>query len=218
MLLLIALTALVNLGGFLYVFLYLAPEASQGFVQKIFFFHVPSAFAMYAALVVAGILSILYLFQRKRDQDLLSQACMSVALLFGLIVMLSGPIWAKPIWGQYWTDDPRLTTTLIVFLLISATVLTRRIFSQNRMVERGAVIGSILTLIAVADIPLIHLSVRLWRGIHPSVLRNSEGLPRDYSLGLQIMILGFLLLCGCLVAMLYRLYTLEDLKGKRPHA
>lgn len=204
--------ATLILSGFslLFVLLNLAPEAGQGFVQKIFFFHVPSAFAMYGCLAVAGFASALFLAQRKPEMDRLARSSMAGAILFGCIVMISGPIWAKPIWGVYWTWDPRLTTTFVVFVLMLAYFFTRKLFNDRQQSHRGAIVGAILAIIAVLDIPLIHLSVKLWRGVHPSVLRNPEGLPGDYQLALELMTVSFLGLAAMYVWLLNRIIKAEE--------
>jgi len=190
--------ALCSLGSFAYILLGLPPEASQGFVQKIFFFHVPAAFTMYATLTVACAASILYLIQRRPAHDFIARAAMRVSFLFACIVIFSGPIWAKPIWGVYWTWDPRLTTSFVVFVLLIAYLSVRRIFDSLQLPARGALIGAILSIFALLDVPLIHFSVKLWRGIHPSVLKDPNGLPDDYRLGLELMIFSFFLIASCL--------------------
>ncbi len=203
-------TALLSLGALFFVLAKLAPEVGQGYVQKIFFFHVPSAFAMYGCLSLGAIFSGLYLFQRRPNFDRWAQASMQGAILFGLIVMVSGPIWAKPIWGVYWTWDPRLTTTFIVFILMLAYFFVRGLFKDRQQNDRAALVGAILALFAICDVPIIHLSVKLWRGIHPSVIRNPNGLPPDYQLGLELMTLAFLLVAGLYVWLFYRILELEE--------
>lgn len=207
--LLYAATFLATTGSLAYVLLALAPEISQGLAQKIFFFHVPAAFSMYACLSVSLVGSLLYLIQRKRVFDDLARAAMFVSLIFASIVMISGPIWAKPIWGVYWTWDPRLTTSFLVFILQIAYVFTRHLFDERRHYERSALVGGILCLFAVLDIPLIHFSVKLWRGVHPSVLRNSEGLTRDYRLGLELMTGSFFLLAAIMIMIGFFYYRIQ---------
>lgn len=206
-----AASAISTLAAFTYIFLGLAPEASQGFAQKIFFFHVPAAFAMYGCLIGGALVSALYLYERKSSYDILARACIYVATLFSLIVISSGPIWARPIWGVYWTWDPRLTTSFVVCILLVAYCFVRKIFNESENLrERGALIGAIVAIIAALDIPLIHYSVKLWRGIHPSVLANKEGLPPDYRQGLELMLLAFFLLAALLLTTAYRLLVLQS--------
>lgn len=186
---------LTTLGGLAYVFLGLAPEGSQGLVQKIFFFHVPSAFMMYLFLIIGAFSSCLYLYNKKSEFDRWGRAGMYTATLFSIIVLTSGPIWAKPIWGVYWAWDPRLTTSFVVFILLLGYCFVRQIYEERDHVsKRGPLLGAIIAILAVIDIPLIHFSVKLWRGVHPSVLNNKEGLPDTYRTALELMILAWLFL------------------------
>lgn len=192
-----------------YVLFSLPPEQTQGFVQKIFFFHVPSAFSMYLLAVLGMIFSILFLFLKKNFYDQLARANLYIACLFGALVMISGPIWAKPIWGVYWTWDPRLTTSLILFVLLIVYVVVRQLFRESSP-QRAARIGAVISIFAVVDIPLVHLSAKLLRGLHPSVLSNPEGLPDSYRTGLEMMVLSFFLLAALLVFISFRLIQLND--------
>jgi len=207
---LFGLSITVFMGGLGFVLLRLPEELTQGIVQKIFFFHVPSAFAMYLFLALGAISSVIYLFQRKHIYDAAARASMMTATLFATLVMVSGPLWAKPVWGVYWTWDPRLTTSFIVFILLIAYMVTRKVFEARAgWEERGAFVGAILAVIALLDVPLIHFSVRLWRGLHPSVLRDPDGLPQAYRQALETMVIA-LFLFGFLVSLCaYRLYRLE---------
>jgi heme exporter protein C len=194
-----------------YVLLMLPPEAAQGFVQKIFFFHVPAAFAMYTTLILGAMFSALYLYEKKSLYDQLARAHLYVATIFSTIVIVSGPIWAKPIWGVYWTWDPRLTTAFIVFILLIAYCFVRSIFHDREgLSRRTAIIGAIIAILAVLDIPLIHFSVQLWRGIHPSVLRNPEGLPESYRMALELMILSIFFLAAHWVDFVFRFIKISD--------
>jgi heme exporter protein C len=197
-------------GALAYVLLGLPVEASQGFAQKIFFFHVPSAFAMYACLIIGASTSALFLYDRKLIYDQCARACLYVATIYSIVVITSGPLWAKPIWGVYWTWDPRLTTSFIVFILLVAYCFVRKIFDESEnQSDRGAIVGAILALIAALDIPLIHYSVKIWRGIHPSVLANKEGLPPEYRQGLEVMLLGMFLFSALLISIAFRLIKLK---------
>jgi heme exporter protein C len=191
---LFSITAVSLLASLFFVLLLLPFEATQGPVQKIFFFHVPSAFAMYFFAVLGVVFSIVYLLTRKTSYDLKAQASMRCSLLFGVLVILSGPIWAKPVWGVYWTWDPRLTLSFVVLLLLLSYVFVRSLLKDRQLEEKARLIGAILSILAIPFMILTHLSVKLWRGLHPSVLRNPEGLDPQFSTGLQIMTLSIFLL------------------------
>ncbi len=211
-------SAVSTLGSLYFVLLYLPAEASQGLAQKIFFFHVPSAFAMYLGLIAGAILSGIYLVDRKKLYDQLSKAGIYTATFFSILVIVSGPIWAKPIWGVYWTWDPRLTTTFVVFILLIGYCFVRLLFQDREGASaRGAITGSIIAILAVLDVPLVHYSVKLWRGVHPSVIKNPDGLPENYRLGLEMMILSVLLLAGLIFLLFYKVIKISDAKQELLH-
>lgn len=194
------------IADFYLIFVFAPEEAHQGLAQKIFYFHVSSAFAMYLSFITAGIAALLYLWKRKPSFDSYSYAGVWTGLLFLSMVLISGPIWAKPIWGTWWTWDPRLTTTLLLMLIFVAYILLRRFFGSD---ERGALLGAIVTLFGVLDIPLIFFSVKLWRGIHPSVLGGESNMPWEMKLALIFTNIVVLILAGYIFWMRARVHQLE---------
>ncbi|TVQ77669.1 MAG: hypothetical protein EA369_08780 [Bradymonadales bacterium] len=209
------LTATLLIGSLANIFLRLPIEKTQGVVQKIFFFHVPSAFAMYLFLSLGALFSVVYLIQRNVTYDSAAKASMLVASLFGALVMVSGPLWAKPVWGVYWAWDPRLTTSFIVFMLLIAYLVTRKVFDDREGgTTKGAFVGAILAVVACLNIPLIHYSVRIWRGLHPSVLRDPEGLPPVYRNAFETMIFAIFLFGFLLAILAFWIYQTQ----KRVHA
>jgi len=211
------LASVLLIAGLYNVLLLLPPEASQGFVQKIFFFHVPSAMTMYFGLILGALTSAIYLWERKPIFDQISRAAIYTATVFSVIVISSGPIWAKPIWGVYWTWDPRLTTTFIVFILLVAYCFVRNLFSEQNLSSRGALIGAVIAILAVLDIPLVHYSVKLWRGIHPSVIQNKDGLPPEFRTGLEIMMIAILVFGGLLGLLFFKYIRLKEWKDELIH-
>ncbi len=202
-------SALSMIGALFYTLLALPFEATQGPVQKIFYFHVPSAFAMYFFAFLGVVFSVVYLKTREPGFDVRAQSAMRTSLLFGTLVIVSGPLWAKPIWGVYWTWDPRLTLAFIVFLLLIAYVFTRSFLKDRQMEDRGALVGAILAALSIPFMLLTHLSVKIWRGLHPSVLNNPQGLDANFSNGLQAMIVAVFLLGLCLFLIQSRSLELE---------
>lgn len=159
-----------------YCIFYVAPEeVSQGIVQKIFYIHVPSAFAMYATFITGAALGLGYLIRRDDNLDHWSLACMEVAFLFCTIVLTTGPIWAKPIWGTWWTWDARLTSTFFLWLIFMAYFLLRKAFTGAEAKRYAA----ILALLGLLDVPIIMFAVKLWRGAHPAVLSSKDYLPAE---------------------------------------
>ncbi len=172
--LLLVTSALGLLWLVLWVFLQapLAQPAAGGFAQKIFYFHVPSAYAMYLAATVCLVGSAAYLLDQTDSRDALAKAGAEVAVTFGVVVLLSGPLWAKKAWGVYWTWDPQLTTSLLTVLIYAAIVLVRA-FAGDGQAERK--FAAALGVVGFFLLPMIHFSVRLWGGNHPTVLRRGGG-------------------------------------------
>jgi heme exporter protein C len=148
-------------------------EATQGIVQKLFYVHVASAFAMYTTLIAAASLAIGYLIRRDDALDAWSMSAMEVALLFCTIVLTTGPIWAKPVWGTWWTWDVRLTSTFFLWLIVVAYFLLRKAFSGAAAKRYSAV----MAVLGVLDVPIVIFAVKIWRGAHPAVLTDKESLP-----------------------------------------
>ena len=153
----------------------LAPEERQmGAVQRIFYFHVPSAIATYTAVVVLLGASIAYLWTRRSIFDHIARASTEVGMLFCTLVLITGPIWAKPAWGVWWTWEARLTTTLVLWLLLAASLMVRG-YARDR--DTGARLAAVLGIVAALDLPIIHKAVEWWHGLHPDVFGPDKSEP-----------------------------------------
>ncbi len=165
-------TGLLMLTSIYMVFAWVPTEADQGIVQRIFYFHVPCAWVAFAAFGLVAICGIFYLWLGQQVWDDLGYAAAECGMVFCTLVLITGSLWAKPIWGAWWTWDSRLTTTLILWLLYGGYLLLRAMADDTPQVARfAAVIG----VIAAADVPVVIVSVRLWRTIHPAVLVTRQG-------------------------------------------
>ncbi len=170
---LILLSTLVLFGATLYTVFVVAPvEMQMGIVQKIFYFHVPSAYAMYIGFGVSALGSMVYLIKRDPKWDALGVAGAEVGTLFCLIVLLTGPLWARKAWGVWWTWDPRLTTTLLAGMIFAAYLALRSMGNAGEVEKRFA---AGLAIFGLVDLPLIHYSVQRWRGVHPTVITGKGG-------------------------------------------
>ena len=158
----------VALLGVLAVYLlaqgYTPIEARQGLAQKIFYVHAPSAWACLLAFSLTGVTGGLYLWLRDPRLDLFGESSAEVGLIFGVIVLTTGPIWGKPIWGTWWTWDARLTLTLFLFFLFVAYLALRAAVPDRGERARFSAVVGIMGLVLV---PFIHLSVYLFRTLHP---------------------------------------------------
>lgn len=158
----------------LFVFL-VAPQAqlaAGGLAQKIFYFHVPAAYAMYLSGVVCLVASAAYLVTPTDSRDAWATAAAEIAVLFGLLVLTSGPLWAKKAWGVYWTWEPRLTTSLLSVVVYAAIVVVRAFAGDGNAERKFAAAFGIL---GTVNLPFIHVAVQKWGGNHPTVIRGSGG-------------------------------------------
>jgi len=146
------------------VFYYAPVEQTMGIVQKIFYFHVASAWTGFLAFGVVFVSSILFLVRKKIIFDFWASCAAEIGVLFTTLVLLTGPLWAKPIWHTYWTWDPRLTTTLVLWLIYIGYLLLRNMIASP---EKAARISAVYGIIGFVDVPIVYLSIRLWRTMHP---------------------------------------------------
>jgi heme exporter protein C len=146
-------------------FLYAPEEAIMGAPQRIFYFHVPIAILCYVGFFITFVGSIGYLWTKKMVWDRWAVAGAEVGVLLAVLMTLTGMLWARPIWGAWWTWDPRLTTALVLLAIFAAYLVFRgQVADEALRAKYAAVVG----VVAYADVPLVHYSVQLWnRGIHP---------------------------------------------------
>jgi heme exporter protein C len=154
------------------VFMVVPTEREMGIVQRIFYFHVASAQVAFVGFFLVAAGSAVFLWNGSRTADRLAQAAGEVGVLFCTLVLISGPLWARPIWGVWWTWDPRLTMTVILWAIYASYLMLRAFGGEDEAVHRYA---AVLGIVGVLDIPLIKVSVRLLRGIHPAVIVRNEG-------------------------------------------
>ncbi|MBI3782894.1 MAG: cytochrome c biogenesis protein CcsA [Deltaproteobacteria bacterium] len=154
------------------VFVYVPTDSAQGIVQRVFYFHVPIAIMTFLAFGVVAIASAMFLWKGTRTWDRLAHSSGEVGMLFCSLVLITGPILAKPIWWTWWTWDARLTTALILCLIYAAYLMMRTVTTTG---EQGARYAAILGIVGAVDIPIINRSVYWWRTIHPAVLVTREG-------------------------------------------
>lgn len=148
-------------------------EVNQGLAQKIFYVHAPAAWGALMAFVLVGVASVLYLWLREPRLDLFAEASAEVGLAFSAVMLTTGPIWGKPVWGTWWAWDARLTLTLFLFLLFLGYLTLR---NALRDPAERARLSAVLGMMALVLVPFVHLSVYLFRTLHPTpiVLKPSR--------------------------------------------
>jgi heme exporter protein C len=153
------------------VFFYAPLEKVMGIVQKVFYFHVATAWVGMLGFGVAVIAGIAYLRTGSRKWDIVGISAVEISLVFFLIAIIMGSIWARPIWNAWWTWDPRLTTATIVELVYAAYLLLRQGIEDP---DRRARFGAVYAILGFISVPLTFLSIRIFRTIHPVVIGNSD--------------------------------------------
>ncbi|HXV75216.1 MAG TPA: cytochrome c biogenesis protein [Candidatus Polarisedimenticolaceae bacterium] len=191
------------------VFVYSPEERVMGAAQKIFYFHVPIAMVTFLSVFVLLAGSVGYLWTRRLGWDHLSRAATETGLLFCSLVLLTGPIWARPAWGVWWTWEARLTTTLLLWLLLVAGLMVRG-YADSR--ELGARLAAIIGIVAAVDVPIIYKAVDWWRGQHPVLFKPGakQPLAPEMATTFFFCIAVFLLLFVLLLAVRFRLAALEE--------
>jgi len=137
-------------------------EATMGLVQKIFYFHAACGMAMFLAAFVSGIGSAMFLFTKKPSADRMAVAGAELTVIIGLIVLVTGPLWARKAWGVWWQWDARLTSTLVMWMIFNAYLLLRRYGGPGSEKLAAAV-----ALFGMANVPFVYWSVNVWRTLHP---------------------------------------------------
>ena len=189
------------------VFVYVPTEKHTGIVQRIFYFHVPIAWVAFLAFFVTLIYSILYLWKRAAKWDAVAHASVEVGVVFTTLVLITGPIWAKPVWGIWWTWDARLTTSLVLWLIYVAYLLVRGLTTDP---DRSARYGAVIGIVGFIDVPIVFITVSLWRTQHPTTI-IFEG-------GLTTPMLMTLLVCIAAFTVLYVLLTIQSASLKSTEA
>jgi heme exporter protein C len=190
-------------------------EATQGLAQKIYYLHLPAALNAYIAFGVVAVTSVVYLWLRDPRADRLAESSAEVGLLFTTVVLTTGPIWGKPIWGTWWTWDARLTLTLFLWFIYAGYLVLRGAVAEPEMRARySAVLGILGALL----IPFIHMSVYLFRTLHPMpiVLKpDRPSLPPEMLRTLLFSFAAFFLAYVALVRSRYGLAVERALLAER---
>jgi heme exporter protein C len=182
-------------------------EATMGDLQRIFYFHVPAAITGLTAFAINFIASLMYIFRKNRWWDNLAISAAEIGVMFLAMVLVTGPIWAKPVWFIWWTWSPRLTSSLILCLLYIAYLLIRNYIEDP---DRKATISAVFGIVAFLDAPLVWFSIRWWRDIHPSPMLETGGLSTAMRPAFLICWAAFQVLLVYLLRRRFFLQSLQD--------
>lgn len=186
------------------------PDAAQGEVQRLMYVHVPAAWIAFTAFGVVFVTSIAYLRTGRIRWDRVAVASAEIGVLFCVLTLLLGSLWGKPVWGTWWTWDPRLTTTVVLLLIYVGYLSLRRIAdSPSRRAHWSAVVG----VVGFVDVPIVHMSVVWWRSLHQEATVIRPGTPTMEGSMLFTLLFAFLAFSvayGYLMSVRLRVGRLED--------
>jgi len=191
------------------IFLYAPGDALQGPVQRIFYLHVSAAIAAYGCFAVVLVGGIIYLRNESPAADRFARAGALVGVVFTTVTLVMGMLWAKPIWGSFWTWDARLTSTLVLWIIYAGYLLVRRLAEPGRQAAR---IAAVVGIFGFIDVPVVHFSVTWWRTQHPGPIVVNNALPAEMLATFLFTLACTLVLAAVLIAIRYRIETLLDAK------
>jgi heme exporter protein C len=180
-------------------------ESTMGLVQKIFYFHFPSWIVMFSSAFVCGIGSAIFLFSGRRTADRIATAAAELAVVFGSIGLLTGPLWGRKAWGVWWQWDARLTSALVMWLIFVAYLLLRKYGGAG-----SEKLSAVVALFGMANVPFVYWSVNMWRTVHPKTTVVMT-LQREMALPLLLSTLAFI---GLYVLMLSARVRLENRRAE----
>ena len=174
-------------------------EQTMGLIQRVFYYHVPSAMMLFLSAFICGIASAVFLFKRSEAADRLAVAAGELAVVFGLIVLVTGPMWARKAWGVWWQWDARLTSSLLLWMMFVAYLLVRRYGGPG-----SEKLSAAMAIFGMANVPFVYVSVNFWRTIHPNtnvLMTLAPGMRGPF----WFCVASFLLLYGLLLTLRKRL-------------
>ncbi|MCX6035653.1 MAG: cytochrome c biogenesis protein CcsA [Chloroflexi bacterium] len=164
-------SVLLFLASLSMVFLYAPLEVTMNYVQKIFYFHIATAWVGMLGFIAAAVAGVVYLIKHDQKWDIVELAAVEISLVFFFIAIAAGSIWARPSWGTYWTWEPRLTTAAILEMVYLAYLLLRQGIDDP---DRRARFSAVYTLVGAISVPITFMSIRLFRTIHPVVIGTNS--------------------------------------------
>ncbi len=192
------------------VFFYVPTDANLGISQRIFYFHVPVAILSLVSILVVAVASAVHLITKGSKSDAIAYASAEVGIVFCTIAIATGAIWGKPVWGVWWTWDPKLTLTLVLWFIYAAYLMLRAYGPKG---SQGARYGAVLALIGAVDSPIIYYAAELWRSTHPNLVvgpaAESDSLDPKMAVAILVSLATFVILFTHLIIERYSLRKAE---------
>ncbi|MPZ14718.1 MAG: cytochrome C assembly protein [Chloroflexi bacterium] len=211
---LVTATVVVSAVALAMMIFYAPTDRVQGVVQRIFYFHVPMAWVAYLAFFVVLVCSVGYLWRRDLRWDAMARASAEIGVLFTTLVLITGSLWAKPIWNTWWTWDARLTSTLVLWFIYVAYLMLR---AYTPDLERAARFSAVLGIVGFIDVPIIHFSVEWWRTLHPEpvVVRPDPQAPPEMLVTLAVSLVAMTLVYATFLVLRTALERTRDENRER---
>ena len=210
-----AITGVMMLVDLYLIFMVAPTDSVLGHVQRVFYFHVPIAIMSFLAFFVVFIGSLMYLIKRTPKWDAVAHASAEVGVVFVILALLTGIIWARPVWNTWWTWEPRLTTTMILWLIYVAYLMVR---SYAPSQSKGAIYAAVVGIIGFIDVPIVYYSVVWWRSIHPSPVvgpfSQSDALDGTMALILLYSLITFIFFFAYMIVERMELRKTEEALGR----
>ena len=204
---LLLISSLIFLINLYLIFIWVPTEINQGIAQRIFYFHVPIAWLGMISIIIVAITSFIHLITRNEKWDNLAYSSAELGIIFASLILITGSIWAKPIWGVWWTWDPKLTTTLILWFFYLGYLMIR---SSSQAGIQSKQYSSVIALIGAIDAPIIYMASVWWRSAHPS-----PNIPMDLDNKMLITFLISLISFTILyIYILNKRYNLKKMESK----
>ena len=194
------------------VFAWVPTETNQGAIQRALYVHVPIAWVSMVAIVAVAIFSVFYLVTGRERWDRLGAATAETGVVFGALMLITGIVWARPVWGVWWTGEAKLTTALILFFVYVAYLMFRAYFPPGTQRRR---LAAVIALIGAIDAPIIYWAANLWAEAHPPLIVGpardpDSALSADIGLTLLVGVVAFTLLFAVILVERYRIRRAED--------
>ena len=194
------------------IFLWVPTDIVLGISQRIFYFHVPIALVAFLAFAVVAFGSIGYLWKKSERMDALAYAAAEIGVLFTTLMLITGMLWAKPVWGVWWTWSPQLTTSLILWFIYTAYLMLRSYSPEG---EQGARYGAVMGIIGFVDVPIVYMAAKWWRDVHPEAvvgpLADEGSLEGKMIVAFLVGLLAFITLFAYLLMERFTLHRQESL-------
>jgi len=205
-----AVVVLLLLAAAYAAFFIATTDIKQGLVYRILFLHVPSAWTGLTAFFICFVANLMYVWRRTPRWDWLGISAAEVGLAFTTVVLVTGPIWAHPVWGIWWTWDARLTSTFVLWLLYVSYLLLRTLVDEP---DRRALFSALFGIFAFIDVPLVFGSIRWWRTQHPQpIVMGAPGSGLDPTMW-NVLRFSWLAMLGLMTLLLLARYRLEAMRG-----